>query len=103
MGLPKLARESLSKLLRERGITPTHQRAEIAQALLPRKQHLAADEILALVNRQHTETSKATVYNTLRRFVEKGLIREVIVDPTQVFYDSNTEPHHHLFEPCLSG
>ena len=57
-----------------------------------------ADEVLARVNREGVETSKATVYNTLKLFLDKGLVREVIVDPTRVFYDSNTLPHHHLFD-----
>ena len=43
------------------------------------------------------DTSLATVYNTLGLFASKGLIREVIVDPSKVFYDSNTKPHHHFF------
>ena len=98
MDLPEPNRESFADLLRERGVTPTHQRLEIARALLSRKQHLSADEILGIVNRRQAETSKATVYNTLKLFLDKGLIREVIVDPTRVFYDSNTAPHHHLFD-----
>ena len=98
MALSEANRESFADLLRERGVTPTHQRLEIARALLSRKQHLSADEILGIVNRRHAETSKATVYNTLKLFLDKGLIREVIVDPSRVFYDSNTAPHHHLFD-----
>jgi len=90
--------EPFAELLRSKNITPTHQRLEIARALLSRKQHLSADTILSMVNQHHAETSKATVYNTLKLFLEKGLIREVIVDPTRVFYDSNTEPHHHFFD-----
>ena len=46
---------------------------------------------------QNSETSKATVYNTLNLFLEKKLIREVIVDPNKVFYDPNTAPHHHFY------
>lgn len=92
-----LTREEAADLLRRHGITPTHQRLEIAHALFSRRQHLSADQILAAVNLRHSETSKATVYNTLRLFLEKGLVREVIVDPTKVFYDSNTEPHHHFY------
>ena len=40
---------------------------------------------------------EATVYNTLNLFLEKKLIREVIVDPSKVFYDPNTQPHHHIY------
>jgi Fur family iron response transcriptional regulator len=53
---------------------------------------------MAFVNTSHSETSKATVYNTLKLFLDKGLVREVIVDPSKVFYDPNTSAHHHLYE-----
>jgi Fur family iron response transcriptional regulator len=90
-------RESLPALLRAHGISPTHQRIEIAHAILSRGEHVSADRILALANDRATETSKATVYNTLKLFVEHKLIREVIADPGKVFYDPNTEPHHHFY------
>ena len=97
-----LTRDEAADLLRRHGVTPTHQRLEIAHALFSRRQHLSADQILAVVNLRHSETSKATVYNTLKLFLEKGLIREVIVDPAKVFYDPNTEPHHHFYN-LVSG
>ena len=94
---PNLSREDMAQRLREHHITPTHQRIEIAHALFSRCEHLCADQIMASVNLRHSETSKATVYNTLKLFLEKGLIREVIVDPSRVFYDPNIAPHHHFF------
>jgi Fur family iron response transcriptional regulator len=90
-------RDNLAEVLRRHGVNPTHQRIEIAYALFSRQEHLSADQILAIVNDRHSETSKATVYNTLNLFLEKRLIREVIVDPNKVFYDPNTRPHHHLY------
>ncbi len=91
------SRQELIALLRKYGIAPTHQRLEIANVLFSRGEHLAAEQILALANERHAETSKATVYNTLNLFRDCGLIREVIVDPKRVFYDPNTQPHHHLY------
>ncbi|MDP1538170.1 MAG: Fur family transcriptional regulator [Burkholderiales bacterium] len=90
-------RQELIALLREHGVAPTHQRLEIAHVLFGRCEHLAAEQILTLVNERHAETSKATVYNTLNLFRDRGLVREVIVDPKRVFYDPNTAPHHHLY------
>ena len=90
-------RDNIGDLLRAHGINPTHQRIEIAHALFSRGEHLSADQVLATVNDRHSETSKATVYNTLNLFLEKKLIREVIVDPNKVFYDPNTAPHHHFY------
>lgn len=90
-------RDNMPELLRAHGINPTHQRIEIAYALFGRQEHLSADQIMAIVNDRHSETSKATVYNTLNLFKQQKLIREVIVDPSKVFYDPNTTPHHHFF------
>ena len=91
-------RDNMAGILRGHDINPTHQRIEIAHALFSRQEHLSADQVMAIVNTRHSETSKATVYNTLKLFLEKKLIREVIVDPSKVFYDPNTTPHHHLYE-----
>src|SRR5678815_3461945 len=100
---PSYTRDNLAEVLRGRGITPTRQRIEIAFAIFSRGKHLSADRILALVNDRASETSKATVYNTLNLFLEKKLVREVIVDPSKVFYDPNTDPHYHFYniDTCL--
>jgi Fur family iron response transcriptional regulator len=98
MDLTQYTRDNLAEVLRRHGINPTHQRIEIAHAMYSRHEHLSADQVLASVNERHPETSRATVYNTLNLFVEKRLIREVIVDPNRVFYDPNTAPHYHLYD-----
>ena len=95
-------REDAIGLLRRCGIGLTRQRADIAQVLFAKHQHLSADQIQAQVNSRHAYASKATVYNTLRLFLEKGLVREVLVDSSKIFYDSNTEVHHHLYD-VVSG
>lgn len=84
-------------LIRAHGITPTRQRMEIANVLFAQPQHLSAEQILVLINHDRHRVSKATIYNTLGLFVSKGLIREVIIDPTKVFYDPTTGPHHHFY------
>lgn len=83
--------------LREHEIMPTHQRMEIFKVLFAKPQHLSADQVLEKVNKYDAHVSKATVYNTLGLFAHKGLIREVIVDPTKIFYDPTTTPHHHIY------
>jgi Fur family iron response transcriptional regulator len=89
---------SIASLLREHDIAPTRQRVRIAHALLERGEHVSADQVLKLVNARASEASKATVYNTLRLFVEKKLIRELVVDPAKTVYDPNTKPHHHRYD-----
>ncbi len=89
--------QDIASQLRKVGITPTQQRVQIAEILFARPRHMSADQVLALVNREGPTASKATIYNTLGLFARKGLVREVIVDPSKVFYDSNTTVHHHFF------
>jgi Fur family iron response transcriptional regulator len=98
MKLESSTREEVAEMLRAHGITPTHQRMEIAQVLLEKRWHPSADQILAAVNARYAETSKATVYNSLKLFLEKGLVRELIVDPSKIFYDANTCEHHHFYD-----
>lgn len=93
-----VVREDIPGLLVARGITPTAQRVEIAAILLEQHQHLSADQVIARLTAADASVSKATVYNTLGLFAERGLVREVMVDATRVFYDSNTAPHHHFFD-----
>jgi len=83
--------------LRQFGISPTQQRIEIAQILLTKHQHLSADQVLEQINAKGSRVSKATVYNTLGLFAQKGLVKEVFVDPSKVFYDTNTSEHHHIY------
>ena len=92
-----LDRYTATALLRQHGITPTQQRIEIAQYLFACPRHVSAEQVLSLVNDGRSRVSKATIYNALNLFSRKGLVREIIVDPTKVFYDSNISEHHHFF------
>ena len=89
--------DTIKTKLLECDINPTFQRNEIARVMLSKPQHLSADQVLSLVNMNDGHVSKATVYNTLNLFVAKSLVREVIIDPTKIFYDSNTSHHHHYY------
>ena len=84
-------------LLAKRGIFVTQQRRIIAQALFARDQHLTAEQLYELVNRGPAKVAKATIYNTLSLFSEKGLVREIHVSASKTFYDSNTARHHHFY------
>lgn len=83
--------------LRSAGVPVTHQRIEIARVLFSAPVHLSADQIWASVREHSPDVSRATVYNTLRLFSEKHLVRELFVDPQRIVYDSTTSPHFHLY------
>jgi Fur family iron response transcriptional regulator len=97
MPQPKSDAEIL-ELLRSHDIYPTTQRVIITRLLFEKCTHLSAEDVFRLVNSDNRHVSKATVYNTLGLLAEKGVVREVIADPTRIFYDPNTQPHHHFFD-----
>ena len=87
----------VEKKLLDHGVNPTPQRIEIGMLLLARPRHMSADQILVCLREAGSRISKATVYNTLNLFSEKGIVREVAVDPKRLVYDSTVSVHHHFF------
>ncbi|HSY06798.1 MAG TPA: Fur family transcriptional regulator [Steroidobacteraceae bacterium] len=88
--------------LAECGIRPTAQRVRIATLLLSAPQHLSAEQILAQLRAAGARVSKATVYNTLNLFASRGLIRQLSVDGSRAWFDSNVDAHYH-FHDLSSG
>jgi Fur family iron response transcriptional regulator len=86
------------RALAERGIRPTAQRVRIATLLLASAQHLSAEQILAQLRAAGARVSKATVYNTLNLFAAHGLIRQLSVDGSRAWFDSNVDPHYHFHD-----
>ena len=84
------------------GIRPTAQRMRIATLLLCEPQHLSAEQILATLRSSGARVSKATVYNTLNLFASHGLIRQLSVDGSRAWFDSNVDAHYH-FHDVSSG
>ena len=92
-----MSRTDILALLEQHGVLPTPQRVEVAEILLCRPQHLSADQIIERLRTAGSGVSKATVYNTLNLFSDRGIVREVMVDPVRKFYDSTTHSHHHFY------
>ena len=92
-----LSRDDIVQLLSSRGVFPTPQRMDVASVILSKPQHLSADQVIAGIRASGSRVSKATVYNTLNLFCERGLLRTVEVDPTRQYYDSTIQPHHHFY------
>jgi Fur family iron response transcriptional regulator len=92
-----LGHNEVIAMLQHYRISPTRQRVEIAEFLFQRPQHLSAEKILEGVIREGKRVSRATVYNTMGLFAQKGVVREVLIDRERVFYDSNPQAHQHLY------
>ena len=85
-------------ILRDHGINPSAQRVAVAQYVLHTDEHPSADEVWARVKKRLPQVSRATVYNTLHLFVEKGLLRQLVLTEGRVVFDPKTEDHHHFID-----
>jgi Fur family iron response transcriptional regulator len=83
-------------ILERHGVRPTSQRVRVAEMLLTAPRHVTAEQVLRALREGEDHVSKATVYNTLKLFVDQGLVRQIHVDPERCVYDSMMAPHHHF-------
>lgn len=85
-------------LLRDAGLRPTRQRLALANLLFSgRDRHVTAETLHGEALAKGEKVSLATVYNTLNQFTEAGLLKQVVVDPHRVYFDTNTSVHHHYY------
>ena len=84
--------------LTEHGIQPSAQRVAVADYVLYTTDHPSADQVWAAVKRSFPMLSRATVYNTLNLFTEKGLLRELVLAEGKVVFDPKLDPHHHFLD-----
>jgi Fur family iron response transcriptional regulator len=98
--------DSSATLLQGVGLRPTKQRLVLADWLFDgAPKHVTAEQVRAAAVKMRAHVSLATVYNTLNNFTEAGLLRQVVIDGGQVFFDTNTDDHHHIFDEntrCLT-
>lgn len=84
------------KLLNQHEIRPTHQRLVILDYMSKHRTHPTVDDIYEAIKDHVATISKTTVYNTLHTFIQKGLVRGLLITANEVHYDINSFPHHHL-------
>jgi Fe2+ or Zn2+ uptake regulation protein len=86
------------QILEQRGIQPSAQRMAVAEYVFHTHDHPGADQVWSIVRQSFPSISRATVYNTLNLFVEKGLLQELHLAEDRVVFDSNLHPHHHFID-----
>ena len=90
--------KDMLKKLAAYGIQPTPQRIAVAEYVLKTVKHPTADEVWMNVRDRCPTLSRATVYNTLNLFAEKGLLRAQSLKEGVVVFDPHVAPHHHFID-----
>ena len=88
---------SIEHLLKDKSITPTKQRLEIAELVFAKDQHFTAVQLIEQVRDKKLPISQATIYNTLCLFESTGLLKTIDLQNDCKFYDTNLRSHHHIY------
>ena len=84
--------------LRKVGLRPTRQRVSLGWILFGKgDRHVTAEMLYEEAIRSRVPVSLATVYNTLHQFTEAGLLRQLLVDGSKAYFDTNPDEHHHFY------
>jgi Fur family transcriptional regulator, iron response regulator len=88
----------VKSMLRDVGLRPTRQRMALGWILFGKgDRHITAEMLYEEATKAKVPVSLATVYNTLHQFTDVGLLRQVAVDGSKTYFDTNTSAHHHFF------
>ena len=85
-------------MLRQVGLRPTRQRMALGWMLFAKgDRHITAEMLYEEASKAKVPVSLATVYNTLHQFTDVGLLRQVAVDGSKTYFDTNVTAHHHFY------
>jgi len=87
--------------LRKSGLRPTRQRIKICEILFNTEKtfHFTISDLVKMIeNKANEKISLATVYNTIHAFQKKGYLKEIAINSSQTYFDTNTSNHHHFFD-----
>ena len=89
------------KKLRKSGLRPTKQRIKICEVLFNTDKtfHFTIRDLVKMIEvKANQKISLATVYNTIHAFEKKGYLKEISINSSQTYFDTNISRHHHFFD-----
>ena len=97
-GLTGCPWHDVKAMLRDVGLRPTRQRMALGWMLFGKgDRHVTAEMLYEEAIKAKVPVSLATIYNTLHQFTDVGLLRQVAVDGSKTYFDTNISRHHHFF------
>ena len=87
--------------LRNSGLRPTKQRLQICEVLFDTEKtfHFTINELDHKIKKQkNSKISLATIYNTVHAFEKKGYLKQIPINSSQTYFDTNITDHHHFYD-----
>ena len=93
--------EKYTEKLRKSGLRPTKQMTKICEVLFNTDKtfHFTINDLVKMIEtKTNQKISLATVYNTVHAFKKKGYLKEIVINSSHSYFDTNTTEHHHFFD-----
>jgi len=87
---------NFTNYLTTNNIKPSIQRLKVYEYLYNNKTHPTVDNIYINLVEEIPTLSKTTVYNTLKLFVDNGIVKAITIEDNEVRYDAFMENHAHF-------
>ena len=87
--------------LRNSGLRPTKQRLQICEVLFDSERtfHFTINDLANKIKKQlNNKIALATIYNTVHAFEKKGYLKQIPINSSQTYFDTNITDHHHFYD-----
>ena len=87
--------------LRNSGLRPTKQRLQICEVLFDTDKtfHFTINNLAEKIKKQlNNKISLATIYNTVHAFEKKGYLKQIPINSSEAYFDTNITDHHHFYD-----
>ena len=87
--------------LRNSGLRPTKQRLQICEVLFDTDKtfHFTINNLAKKIKNQlNNKISLATIYNTVHAFEKKGYLKQIPINSSEAYFDTNVTDHHHFYD-----
>ena len=87
--------------LRNSGLRSTKQRLQICEVLFDTDKtfHFTINDLSEKIKKQTSKKiSLATLYNTVHAFEKKGYLKQIPINSSQTYFDTNVTDHHHFYD-----
>ena len=87
--------------LRGAGLRPTKQRVNMCEVLFNREKtfHFTINDLVKMITeKMNQKISLATVYNTVHAFEKKGYLKQIPINSSEAYFDTNVTDHHHFYD-----
>ncbi len=87
--------------LRNSSLRPTKQRLQICEVLFDTKKtfHFTIKGLAEKIRKKvRQKISLATIYNTVHAFEKKGYLKQIQINSSECYFDTNISDHHHFYD-----